>query len=92
LKSMFKRLPIILLLDGLYANGPVMKICHDNRWDYMIVLKDESLSTVWGEYNALQGLESRNLFNMKWGNIKQSFKWINNNRYGKRWIINPMRF
>lgn len=89
LKSTFKRLPIILLLDGLYANGPVMKICHDNRWDYMIVLKDESLSTVWGEYNALQGLESRNLFNMKWGNRKQSFKWINNieYEYGKGKIL-----
>jgi transposase len=47
LKSTFKKLPIMLLLDGLYANGPVMQICHDNRWDYMIVLKDDSLITVW---------------------------------------------
>ncbi len=81
LKSTFKRLPIILLLDGLYANGPVMEICHDYRWDYMIVLKDESLSTVWREYNALQGLEPQNLFKMKWGNRRQSFKWTNNIEY-----------
>lgn len=81
MKSSFKRLPIILLLDGLYANGPVMEICHDNRWDYMIVLKDDSLTTVWREYDALQSLESHNLFKMKWGNRKQSFKWVNNIEY-----------
>jgi len=56
----------MLLLDGLYANGPVMEICRNNRWDYMIVLKDESLSTVWKEYDALQCLETKNHFNMKW--------------------------
>ena len=81
LKSTFKRLPIMLLLDGLYANGPVMEICHINRWDYMIVLKDKSLPTVWEEYNVLQGLESQNPFKMKWGNRKQSFKWVNNIEY-----------
>lgn len=81
LKSAFKRLPIILLLDGLYANGPVMEICHDNRWDYMIVLKDDSLTTVWREYDALQSLESHNVFKMKWGNREQSFNWINDIEY-----------
>jgi len=81
LKSTFKRLPIILLLDGLYANGPVMEICRDNRWDYMIVLKDDSLTTVWREYDALQSLEPHNLFKMKWGNRKQSFEWVNNIEY-----------
>jgi len=81
LKSTFKRLPIMLLLDGLYANGPVMEICHDNRWDYMIVLKDDSLTTVWREYDALQGLDFQNFFKMKWGNRKQSFRWINDIEY-----------
>lgn len=81
LKSKFKRLPIMLLLDGLYANGPVMEICRKNHWDYMIVLKDKSLSTVWKEYDALQGLESQNRFKMKWGNRKQSFKWVNSIEY-----------
>ena len=81
LKSAFKRLPIMLLLDGLYANGPVMQICHDNRWDYMIVLKDDSLTTVWREYDALQSLESHNVFKMKWGNREQSFQWVNDIEY-----------
>ncbi len=81
LKSTFKRLPIMLLMDGLYANGPVMEICRINRWDYMIVLKDKSLPTVWEEYNVLQSMEPQNLFKMKWGNRKQVFKWVNNIEY-----------
>ncbi|MBT3178429.1 MAG: transposase family protein [Desulfobacula sp.] len=81
LKSTFKRLPIMLLLDGLYANGPVMEICRNNRWDNMIVLKDDSLSTVWKEYDALQCLETKNHFNMKWGNRNQSFTWVNDIGY-----------
>ena len=81
LKSTFKRLPIMLLMDGLYANGPIMEICRINLWDYMIVLKDKSLSTVWEEYNVLQGMESQNIFKMKWGNRKQTFKWVNDIEY-----------
>ncbi len=91
LKATFKRLPIMLLLDGLYANGPVMEICHMNRWDYMIVLKDKSLSTVWQEYNVLQGLEPAKNFKMKWGNRKQIFKWVNNIEYeDERKKIHPV--
>ena len=47
----------------------------------MIVLKNKSLTTVWEEYNALQGLEAQNLFKMKWGNRKQTFKWVNDIEY-----------
>jgi hypothetical protein len=43
LKTLFPRLPILRLLDGLYANGPVMQRCHANHWQFMIVLKDQSL-------------------------------------------------
>ncbi len=53
LKSEFKRLPIMLLLDGLYPNGPVMEICRNYNWDFMIVLQDKSLGSVWEEYEGL---------------------------------------
>ncbi len=81
LKATFKRLPIILLLDGLYANGPVMEICRTYRWDYMIVLKDDSLTTVWKEYDILQSLSPEDSLKMQWGNRKQSFNWVNNIEY-----------
>ncbi|MEW6663288.1 MAG: hypothetical protein ACOY9Y_05410, partial [Bacillota bacterium] len=44
LKHQFPKLPLTLLLDGLYANGPVMAVCRKNKWDFMIVLKDRKKS------------------------------------------------
>jgi len=81
LKKTFSKLSIMLLLDGLYANGPVMEICRKNKWDYMIVLQNDSLKSVWNEYYALQSLSPEKEFKMKWGNRNQTFKWINNIEY-----------
>jgi len=86
LKQQFKRLPIMVLLDGLYATGPVMDICRKNKWQFMIVLQDKSLSTVWEEFVGLKQLETNNRFAMKWGNRRQQFEWINEieYRFGKK--------
>ena len=39
----FPRLPICIHLDGLYANGPVMEICEQYGWKYIITRKDGCL-------------------------------------------------
>ena len=76
LKQRFSHLPIMVLLDGLYANGPVMELCRQNNWDFMIVLQDDSLPKVWEEINGLKALQSQNRFNHKWGNRRQQFQWV----------------
>lgn len=83
LKKTFPKLPVTLLLDGLYANGPVMKICHRNKWHFMIVFKDGSLPTVWQEVNALMRLDTRGEHRreQKWQGRKQLFKWVNEIEY-----------
>jgi hypothetical protein len=81
LKAYFPRLSIILLLDGLYANGPIMEQCEKNHWQFMIVLKDDSLSTVWEEFESLLKLLPKNNYQMKWGVRRQTFKWVNNIEY-----------
>ena len=43
LKEKFPRLPITLLLDGLYANRNVIGICDKNNWNYFISLQNDSL-------------------------------------------------
>ena len=43
LKQRFPRLPICLLLDGLYAGGPTFQVCHDYDWKYLIVLREDDL-------------------------------------------------
>ena len=40
LKGRFPRLPLCLLLDGLYPNKNVLDICAANQWSFHITLKD----------------------------------------------------
>jgi hypothetical protein len=54
LKAYFPRLPILLLLDGLYPNGPLMALCHHYGWQFMIVLPAKCLPSVWEEVEALR--------------------------------------
>lgn len=81
LKQTFPRLPILLLLDGLYPNGPIMAACRKNHWNFMIVLQDESLPSVWEEYKGLKKLETKNQATMTWGNRRQHFQWVNDIEY-----------
>ncbi len=81
LKAAFPRLPIMLLLDGLYPNGPILRACRDNRWQFMIVLQDGSLPSVWEEYDALHNLEPDQVEHRKWANRKQTFRWVNDIEY-----------
>lgn len=77
LKKQFPRHWLLLLLDGLYPNGPLMAECRRNGWDFMIVLQDKSLRTVWEEYNGLRSLQPENHLKQKWGDRTQRFRWVN---------------
>ena len=55
LKKRFPRLPLCILVDGLYPNAPFMDICKNNGWRYIAVLKDGNLPTVWEEVGLLPG-------------------------------------
>jgi hypothetical protein len=81
IKQAFPRLPVMLLLDGLYPSGPVFKHCLDNHWDYMIVLQEKSLPKVWQEFHALHALTPEQQYHQNWGNRRQHFRWVNDIRY-----------
>lgn len=53
LKVRFPRLPICLLLDGLYAGGPTFQICHNYDWKYLIVLCEEDLPNLHRSFAAV---------------------------------------
>lgn len=90
LKKEFPKLSITLLLDGLYAKGPVMDLCFKNKWGFMIVLKDGSLPSVWQEVKALMRLDTKkeNCCEKTWRGRQQFFRWVNGTEYeyglGKR--------
>ncbi len=86
MKEYFPRLPILVLLDGLYANGPVVELCRRYHWQFMIVLQDDSLPSVWEEVRGLGQLQRNQHWEQHWGDRKQRFRWVNDieYRYGER--------
>jgi hypothetical protein len=81
LKGYFKRLPILLLLDGLYPTGPVMEQCRRYHWDYMIVLPQQCLPSVWEEVESLSPLQAANHWTHTWRGRQQQFRWVNDIEY-----------
>ena len=81
IKERFPRLPVMVLLDGLYANGPVVELCRRYRWQFMIVLQDDNLPSVWEEVEGLKKLQLRNRLDRTWGERRQHFWWVNEIEY-----------
>ncbi len=53
LKKAFPRLPIILLADSLYASEPVMDICREKGWEFIIRYKTGSIPSITEEYESI---------------------------------------
>jgi len=82
LKKAFPRLNIAVTLDGLFANGPIIEMCKDFEWDYMITLKDKSLKTVWEDINGLNKRDRVQRHGSKAvDDVQQKFWWVNGIEY-----------
>ena len=81
MKQRFPRLPIQVLLDGLYPSGPVLELCRQYHWQFMIVLQDDSLRSVWEEVQGLEKLQKQNRLERNWGDRQQRFRWVNDIEY-----------
>lgn len=75
LKKDFPQLKICLLLDSLYANKPVLDVCHKNNWKYIIVFKEGSMPEVYQEYETLKRLSPENYGEYEDEKIKQKYYW-----------------
>jgi hypothetical protein len=60
IKSAFPQLKICLLLDSLYAAAPVMDICKQNGWAFIICFKEGSIPSVFQEFESLLPLQREN--------------------------------
>jgi hypothetical protein len=84
LKQRCPRLPVCLLLDGLFAGGPTFSICEKYHWKYLIVLQEDDLPTVNQEFEALSQLGPQNHCVFRTGiqsEICQDFRWVNQIAY-----------
>lgn len=77
LKTDFPMLDICLLLDGLFACKPVIRLCRCNRWAYIITFKEGSLPAMWQEYQALKTLAPKDVLVVEQDGCKQTFRWVN---------------
>jgi len=81
IKKRFPKLKISVTMDGLYACGPVIKICRDYGWDYMLVFKEGSMRDAWREAMGLIRLTPENIVKRHCGGRKQEYRWINDVEY-----------
>jgi hypothetical protein len=84
LKQRFPRLPICLLLDGLYAGGPTFQLCEDYNWRYMVVLQDKDLLNVHRSYHTVLPHVPENHKRLLLGHMQeivQEYHWVNRIEY-----------
>ena len=53
IKKRFPRLPILLLADSLYASKPVMDLCREYKWEFLIRYKKGSIPSIAEEYEKI---------------------------------------
>lgn len=100
LKKRFSKLPITLLTDSLYANEPVIQLCEELGWEYLIVRQVGSLKAVARQCDELEGsvlyqesYQAQQVIKMKdGGTIEQTIKWFNRVAVGKDSYTNVLRF
>lgn len=100
IKQKFPRLPIKFIGDSLYANEPLIKLCKDLNWEYLIVRQVGSLKNIAIQCDGLELTElyataykSTNTIKLKNGGfIEQTIKWFNGITLGKDSFTNVLRF
>lgn len=53
IKKRYPRLPILLMGDSLYASEPVIAVCEEYGWEYLLRFKDGSIPSIAQEYEAI---------------------------------------
>lgn len=53
IKKRFPRPPILLLADSLYASRPVMELCREYKWEFLIRYKKGSIPSIAEEYERI---------------------------------------
>jgi hypothetical protein len=80
----FPRLPLALVMDGLYATGPVFALCRRYGWQFFTGLSDDQLRSVNEEFHALVKMTPANACTYDTGKnhaIHQDFVWANDIAY-----------
>ena len=58
IKKEYPKLKILISGDALYASKPVMDICKNNGWKYIIRLKEGAIPTLYKEFETVTKIEN----------------------------------
>ena len=79
LRAEFPRLPICLLLDGLYAVEPVFQRCKDYGWKFIITMKEGRQPTAFNEAIQIMLMNPANIWKGQRENddglVEQDVRW-----------------
>ena len=81
LRDLFPRTPICLLLDGIYACDEVFNICRQNNWEFITVLKEDRIPTLYKSALAEIKKHPQNELTIKSGNKTETISWVRNIQY-----------
>lgn len=77
LKKEYKRLPICILGDSLYACTRLFDICKENKWKYILRFKEGSIPSIAKEFNIIKKIET---------NEEKGFNFVNEIDYNDKKI------
>jgi hypothetical protein len=84
LRKDFPQLAICLLLDGIYANERVFKLCEQYKVAYLTTFKEGSMPATWKEYQALKVLAPQQRLRDSNEERTLEFSWVNEVDYHGR--------
>ncbi len=70
IKREYPKLPIIISGDALYAVEPVITICKDNKWEYILRLKEARKKLLGEEIKGLEEAEKEDKEIRYWNDVK----------------------
>lgn len=82
LKQQYPQTPLCLAGDALNACGPVLQICADNHWHFVLTFKEGRLPAVWAEFQALLAASPETVHGVQLpegGTVE--YRWINGMSY-----------
>jgi hypothetical protein len=78
LKKDFPQTRFCLAGDSLLACGPVLSVCEQYHWSYVLTLKPGRTPGLWADFQALLKLSPQNRLTLKLPNgVRQVFRWAN---------------
>lgn len=70
IKKEYPKLPIVISGDALYACEPVMNVCKNNKWEYILRFKRDRLKALGEEIEGIERAEKEEKEIKYWNNLK----------------------